>query len=439
MSSAPIDVSYQHHLLPAILTSTHLHNVTTLLPLLLCSTLAWFVLTSPACANIRTFLRHGTALPGISSFGPPIIGAALLFVQRARSLPAVLARLTALGGADGIAYSWVGLNLIVAIDDPVISHEILRRAEKSTRDGNFNLVSPISSIRRILGETIFTHDNATTKKIKDWTHALVGQRKDVAEYNSLIMDIASKHVSLFVREHDPVQNGRCSVHDMIDDFAADMWCQIWFGVKVDSEQLRNMCATVTNMNGAITQPLQLLKHALWAAVHPLQSLSGKTDPVETAIQDTIQNFVRGLIAQGINDKDTPLPPSIISKLRASHRSGLSDAEVDEELYDLSRSIIFAGFQSTRRWIGWTLTYLQQHPDILVELRHELATLGMFELDSLRGSNKMQKSTTLFDAVLEEVGRLHAPTFAKFRVLADPTELTTRTGKSVRLEKDTLVV
>ena len=327
-----------------------------------------------------------------------------------------------------------------------MSHEVLKRAEKVTRDGDFNLVSPISSIRRILGETLFTHDNATTKGIKDWMHALVGRQTSVAEYNELIMSIAAKHVQLFVRDHDHAIHGRCSVHDMLDDFAADMWTQIFFGVRATPEELRRMCKTVTDMNTAITQPVMLLKHAIWSLCHPFQAAKGVTNPAEAGIQEKIRNFVNEIITQASEDKEAvtddaskPLPPSILSKLRASRRAGLSTEQSEEEIYDLARAIIFAGFQSTRRWIGWTLTYLQQHPSILTELRNELATPGMFDIGSLRGFTKARGSSTLFDAVLEEVGRLHAPTFAKFRVLAEPMELVTKTGKAVALQQDTLVV
>lgn len=384
-------------------------------------------------------------MPGIACFGPPFIGAVGLFFGRERSIPAALKKLTKLGGIDGISYAWVGLSVIVAIEDPVMSHEVLRRAEKVTRDGDFNLISPISSIRRILNETLFTHGNALTKSIKDWMHQLIGRRQAIAEYNETIMTVADKHVKLFVRDHD-ASHGRCSVHDMLDDFAADMWTQIWFGVEASGQGLREMCATVTNMNTAITQPYQLLKHAIWALCHPIQSHSGITDPIEAGIQDRIRKFVRRMMAEGRkndekarNNPSSSLPLSVLSKLRATPRGDLSEAELEEELYDLSRAIIFAGFQSTRRWVGWTLVYLQQHPEIRTELRRELSTPGLFELDSLRGFNKMKNSTSLFDAVLEEVGRLHAPTFAKFRVLSTPTALTTPSGKTVQLAPDTLLV
>ena len=205
MASTPLDISF--HLIPAALLSISWTSLTHLIPLLLCALLTYLTATKPSFTNVRSLLRHGSALPGITSFGPPFIGAALLFLARKRSLPAILHRLTKLGGSDGIAYAWIGLSLIVAIEDPAMSHEVLKRAEKVTRDGDFNLVSPISSIRRILGETLFTHDNATTKGIKDWMHALVGRQTSVAEYNELIMSIAAKHVQLFVRDHDHAIHG----------------------------------------------------------------------------------------------------------------------------------------------------------------------------------------------------------------------------------------
>ena len=444
MGPKTFDINY--HLAPAAVMPLDWHSISNVVPLLLITLLAYLITARGAFSNVRSLLLKGSALPGIASFGPPFFGAAMLFLARKRSLPAILHRLTKLGGTDGIAYAWVGLSLIVAVEDPVLSHEVLRRAEKVTRDGDFNLVSPISSIRRILKETLFTHDNATAKGIKDWAHSLVGQKSTVAEYNQLIMNIAAKHVQLFVHDHDVELHGRCSVHDMLDDFAADMWTQIFFGVRVLPNELRKMCATVTDMNSAITQPMQLFKHALWSVCHPIQASHGVTNPVEADIQDKIRTFVQQLIIQAFQHEETlldddgnPLPTSILSKLRDARRACLTDSELEEELNDLSRAIIFAGFQSTRRWIGWALKYLQQRPDILAELRQELASPGVFDIGSLRGFSKTKGSTTLFDAVLEEVGRLHAPTFAKFRVLAEPMDLVTKTGKNVKLEKDTLVV
>jgi cytochrome P450 len=89
---------------------------------------------------------------------------------------------------------------------------------------------------------------------------------------------------------------------------------------------------------------------------------------------------------------------------------VSEVEFEQQLHDISLLVVFAEFQVVRRWVGWTLVYLQRRPKIQEELCRELADPHSFDIGLSRGFNKTKNSTSLLDVFIEEAGRLHRARF-----------------------------
>lgn len=415
---------------------------------LVLSMLAFFVAWSPHCFYLRKCIRHGGAIPGISSLGWPLIGFLSYLPSTTAGIHSVLDQMATIGGNDGMAYSWVGPSLLVTLHDPNLIRAFLDQSNKISRDHDtLSLFSPAGSLKRMLGSSLFFYNDAEVKKIKFGLRSFVGHRAAVADYYKDIVSIAEKHVARLTLD----TTSHLDLIRLADEFSADLWSDIFLGLSDTYTEDPELSIIISSLTRQSTNYLHLLKHILWCVTHlrsistpsPAEEQTGKA--FDMIVAKRLDRFMQsrektlGMLAlEGGATSPRESPPPVLTRMM-NNGSLPNTKTISDETWKTTKVAVFSGSQSAKHFISWVLYELEQNKSMLESVRLELRHL--LPCSSLQGLSyeKFCVETPLLDAILAETARLHAPSFTSVRVVVDRVSLSTPTGKTVILEPGTIVM
>lgn len=391
------------------------------------------VVHSPHFAYIRSYIKTGSALNGISSLsGYPIVGSLPALSRGPEGLYSTLNKLADIGGKDGIAYCWVGPSIVVSLYDDAMVRSLLSQSEDVvTRDNDRGLYYPLATFNRIVGPQIFAWSDKKSKEAKAPFHALFASHRALGEYFQLVLDVSKKHVERLVSE---APNRRVGLPRLIDDFSNDLWAQAAFGVRDAHLQTDGLAPLLQKIDFMTADYAHLVRHAIWSIFNRCSN----ADPEENKTGSALKSIVMSRIETALKQEDAG-QVSMVRKF-SMESGGAADGPLHEHAVGFAKLATFAGSQSNKHFITWAMYELNRHPEIVQKLHAELVNVlpASDDLWDKFDHRRFEEETPYLDAFLKEVARMYPSTDTVPRVIMKPFSMTTPTGKKVFLQPGAMV-
>lgn len=393
---------------------------------------------SVASTKLRAqFLYHisGNALPGIRRIrGNALFG--LLPRSCYRGLASTLEMLHGAAAEQGIAYGWMGVNVLAVLRDPEIIRTTLSQPDEVlSRTGGQRLWAPFSTLQRLIGDGLFSYVGEKAKVGRNALKAEFVHTASLQEKFGYILKTANNHVAN-LKTNNVADGRRRDLERTVEDFATDLLGRVLFGMEgthVGNDELLPVSDRIGLM---CASPSHTWRHAVnsMLLLNTREYQNHEERKTGQKFEALVQQRLLGMDAtNGSQEHERP----VIQKISLSTGGGTSKATLSRPAIEQARLSLFGGHHGIGLTLTWALLELSKNPNIVAKLRAEIRSAKLSS-DSFPDFHSVHKRMPYLDAILYETLRLYPTVHATVRALNTSYALTAVDGTPVVLNRGTIV-
>ncbi|TLD18925.1 Elongator complex protein 1 [Venturia nashicola] len=391
---------------------------------------------APTKVRVRFFYQiSGNALPGIRRIrGNVLFG--LLPRSCYRGLASTLEMMHAAAAEQGIAYGWMGVNVLAVLRDPDLIRTTLSQPDEVlSRTGGHRLWAPFSTLQRLIGDCLFSYVGEKAKVGKNLLKAEFVHTASLQDKFGDIIKTANNHIENLKSEH-AADGCTADLERTVEDFSTDLIGRSLFGMEgthVGNDELLPVSDKIGLM---CASPSHTWRHAVRSML--LLNTREYQDHEERKTAQEFEALVQQrLIGMDAKNTNQETKPTVIQRISLSTGGGTSKATLSQPAIEQARLSLFGGHHGMGLTLTWVLLELSKNPTIVAKLRAEIRSAKLSS-DSFPDFQSVHKKMPYLDAILYETLRVYPTVHATVRALNKSYALTALDGTPVVLNRGTII-